>query len=77
MLPFLSKNRPQSSLTIIDRKPDEGKEDSPDAGIEAAASDLINAIHSKDVKAVVSALRAVSELIEMPSDESIEPQGIE
>ncbi len=60
-------------ITTIARKPDEDKPDSPDAGIEAAASDLINAIHSKDIKAVTAALKAVFQLMDSPEDESMSP----
>ena len=79
MLPFMNKIRRQDSgMSVIERKPDEGKEESPDAGIEAAASDLINAVHSKDTKAVVMAIRAIFELVEQePHIEAGEPSESE
>ena len=39
--------------------------------LESASEDLINAVHSKDVKAVCSALRAAFQMLDMePQEES-------
>lgn len=62
MLPFL-KNKHEASVSLpadtIRREPD--GEESFDS-LEVAAQDLIDAIHSKNVKAVSEALRAAFEL---------------
>lgn len=62
MLPFLKKQQ-EGSLSMpaepIKREPDEGSEYDM---LESAAEDLISAIHSKDVKAVCSALKAAFEI---------------
>lgn len=63
MLPF-RKNQDDvgasAPVQSVSRKPDEDS-DSYDA-MEAAAEDLISAIHSKSVKAVAEALRSAFEL---------------
>lgn len=76
MLPFLNKiKRQDSGMSVIERKPDEGKEESPDAGLEAVASDLSNAIHSKDIKAIAAAIRAAFAIMESePHAESSETE---
>ncbi len=62
MLPFLKQNKEASASMPTDpikRSPD----NEPDYDmLESAAEDLISAVHSKDVKAVCSALRAAFEL---------------
>ena len=50
------------------REPDEHKEDG--SGIEACASDLIDAIHSKDVKAAAAAIKSAFEILENEPEES-------
>lgn len=63
MIPFL-KNKEASTASAsepIQRKPDDGSEPDYD-GMEAAAEDLIAAVHSKDAKAVAAALRAAFEI---------------
>lgn len=64
MLPFLKRAQDASASAPVDverREPDDGAEfDS----LESAAEDLISAIHSKDIKAVASALRAAFDLME-------------
>ncbi len=67
-LPFL-KPKAAAGLIIAQRKPDgasnlEGMDGEEDQGLNAAAADLIRAIHSKDEAGVVSALRAAFELME-------------
>jgi hypothetical protein len=63
MLPFLKDKEGSASVDVdpIKRKPDEDQEYDM---LESAAEDLISAIHSKDVKAVCSALRAAFELVD-------------
>jgi len=63
MLPFL-KNTKEAGVSgpieSIERKSD--NEDEQYDVMEAAAEDLMNAIHAKDVKAIAEALRAAFEL---------------
>jgi hypothetical protein len=65
MLPFL-KNKQEGSMSLpsepIKRDHDE---DSDYDMLESAAEDLISAVHSKDVKAVCSALRAAFQMLDM------------
>lgn len=67
MLPFL-KNKQEGSYSEEDdpikRKSDEGEDESEYDMLESAAEDLISAVHSKDVKAVCSALRAAFEMLD-------------
>jgi hypothetical protein len=69
MLPFL-KNKQEGSMSMpadpIKREPDE---ESDYDMLESASEDLIHAIHSKDVKAVCSALRAAFEMLDMEPHE--------
>jgi hypothetical protein len=64
MLPMLKRNKEASAsgpIESVERKPDQEPEfDS----MEAAAQDLCDAIHSKDMKAIAAALRAAFELME-------------
>lgn len=79
MLPFLNKLKHQSSgMTTILRKPDEGAPENPDAGLEAAAADLANAVHAKDIKAIAAALRSAFELLTSePEPEATPTEGLE
>jgi hypothetical protein len=67
MLPFL-KNKHEGSISetpdAIKREHDEDSSEEYDM-LESAAEDLISAVHSKDVKAVCSALRAAFEMLDM------------
>lgn len=75
MLPFLKSRPQQSGMAVITRTPDDPNAASDDSGIEAAASDLISALHSKDVKATAAALKAAFELLDsMPQDETPTPE---
>jgi hypothetical protein len=69
MLPFL-KHKQEGSVGEEDqptrRKPDD---ESDYDMLESAAEDLIHAVHSKDVKAVCSALRAAFEMLDMEPHE--------
>ena len=67
MLPFL-KNKHEGSISEtpdhIKREHDEDSQEAEYDMLESAAEDLISAVHSKDVKAVCSALRAAFEMME-------------
>jgi DNA-binding GntR family transcriptional regulator len=74
-LPFLMKPKVSSTTIVEHRKPDETVgEDSPDSndeGLNSAASDLIDAVHSRDVKGAAAAMRAAFELMESQPHEEI------
>ena len=58
MLPFLKKDTEASVSAPVEpvkREPDEGSESE---GLHAAAQDLIDAVHAKDIPGVASAMRA-------------------
>jgi len=64
MLPFLKLNKEGSASAPVEpikRKSDNEEEYDM---LEAAAEDLISAVHSKNCKAVCSALRAAFEIME-------------
>lgn len=81
MLPFLKRQEAGSTGLIVktrdpDKKPEENQDDSNPAA-EACASELIRAIHSRDSKAVVAALKDVLDTMEdAPEDNSFEAQNI-
>lgn len=66
MLPFLKKAQEGSASMPVEhvkRESDEESESDYDM-LDSAAEDLIQAVHSKDVKAVSSALKAAYEMCE-------------
>lgn len=65
MLPFLKLKQEGSSSMPVEHIKRESDEGSDYDMLESAAEDLISAIHSKDVKAVCSALRAAHELCDL------------
>lgn len=69
MLPFL-KNKHEGSMSENDeplkRKPDQEQEYDM---LESASEELISAVHSKDVKAVCSALRSAFQMLDMEPHE--------
>lgn len=75
MLPFLNKKN-QSGITSIvvkNRQPDETTQESDkDDPIHACASDLIEAVHSKDVKRAAEAMRSAFEILEKQPHEEVE-----
>ena len=78
-LPFM-KNKSVAGLIISQRKPDgttepEESNEEQDQGLDACSEALIRAIHSKDAKAVSSALRDIQELIDV--DEPSESESSE
>lgn len=84
MLPFLRPRKQagvQAPPTQVTRKPDgdlESDKDSENQGLMSAAQDLIQAIHSKDAKAVSAALKAAFEICESePHYEDHEFEGTE
>ena len=68
MLPFLNKHKQSvAGLIIKRREPDESadkKEPEGDEVLEAAASDILNAIESKDHRHLALALRAAFDILE-------------
>lgn len=71
MLPFLKNKNDRSvgGLIVKTRAPDsdvsdEPKEESGDSAIEACANDLINAFHSRDVKAAAAAMKAAHAILD-------------
>lgn len=78
MLPFLKQRRSDAGLSIEYRKPDEGKEpDADESGLLAAASDLVQGVHNKDHKLIVSALRAAFAILDStPADQDAEDEEI-
>jgi hypothetical protein len=62
MLPFLKNQQEGSASMPVEPVKREHDEDSDYDMLESAAEDLISAVHSKDIKAVASALRAAFEL---------------
>ncbi len=59
-LPFLKKQQKVAGVAapaVEHRAPDE-PEKAADPGMEAAAQDLIDAVHARDVKGVAAALKA-------------------
>lgn len=62
MLPFLKHTKEASASGPVESITREHDEDAEFDVLESAAEDLINAVHSKDVKAVAEALRAAIEL---------------
>jgi hypothetical protein len=64
LLPFLRKKQEEGSsptLSIKTRTPDK-KEDSDDAGLNACAQDLLDAVQARDVSGVAAALKAAFEI---------------
>lgn len=82
MLPFLKKKQVGVNTGVIykTRTPDNPDEqpqpDDKDAAIEACALDLIQAVHSRDAKAVAMAIRSAFEILEsMPHYEAEHNEG--
>lgn len=75
MLPFL-KPKALAGNILSRRKPDgstesegmEGQEDD-NSGLNAAAADLIRAVHSKDENAVAAALKAAFDICDSQDDQ--------
>lgn len=68
MLPFLNnKDKSVAGLIIKNRSPDklEENQDDPAAGLKSCMTELIRAIHAKDVEAAVEAYKDLFELSEM------------
>lgn len=79
MLPFLQKKKQAAGVSMVYRKPDASPEamSEQDAGLEAAADDLMRGIHSHDKKLVITAIKALLELIESEpqTEEMYEPSS--
>lgn len=72
MLPFLKKQQEGSISAPVEHVRREPDEESDYDMLESAAEDLISAVHSKDVKAVCSALRAAFQMCESEPHEEAE-----
>lgn len=75
ILPFLNKPKFQTGVIVKDRQPDEKPEQSDDSAdaIHACAQDLIEAVHSKNVKNAAEAIKSAFEILEsMPHEENDE-----
>lgn len=81
-LPFL---KPKHVAGIIIQKraadgqtpPEEMPEDHEDQALEAAAEDLIRAVHAKDGKSVAAAFRAAFDILESEPHEEAPHPGME
>lgn len=77
-LPFIKPRPVGAMITNQLRKPDsipgEDESDDSDAGLQSAASDLIEAIHSKDVKSVTEALKSFYELVDNDEEQPEEDE---
>jgi len=62
MLPFLKNNKEASISAEIPAIKRESDDESDYDMLESAAEDLISAVHSKNIKAVCSALRAAFQI---------------
>lgn len=76
MLPFL-KPKSVAGVIISHRLPDggdqeEGTEGNENNGLDAAAADLIRAVHAKDEKGVCDALRAAHQILDSEEPEQDE-----
>ena len=64
MLPFLKPKAQAAGIMTIERKPDSTDGESHDDGIDACSHDLIESVHSKNIKAVSAAIKAAFELLD-------------
>lgn len=74
MLPFLKLKQEGSSSAPVEHVRREPDDESDYDMLESAAEDLISAVHSKNVKAVCSALRAAFEMCESEPHEEAEQE---
>lgn len=79
MLPF-QKNKQGQVVGIImkTREPDNKEENNNSHAIDACAKDLIDAIHTKDIKRVAEAIQSAFEILENSDNSeksSIEPHS--
>jgi len=81
MLPFMKPKAMSVGVIVRNRKPDgisaeQPDEDSGSGAIDACAEDLMQALQSKDSKAVAAALRAAFEVLESePHEEAGEEEA--
>lgn len=67
MLPFLTKKKQQNTgISMVYRTPDEKEmsQDDSEAGLDAAAEDLLRGMHSHDKKLVIAAVKAMFEILD-------------
>lgn len=73
MLPFLKLKHEASAAGLSE--PIKREHDDDYDSLESAAEELINAVHSKDVKAVCNALRSAHELCDLEPHEEANHEG--
>lgn len=74
MLPFLQRNTPPPADLEVDPSGTDNQ-DNPNAGHEAAASEIIDAIHSKDAPRLAEALKDMFSMLENEPEETPEPHS--
>ena len=77
MLPFLKNKKDAgivSGVQIKTREPDKTEENQEDSSLDMCCKDIISAIHSRDHKALASALKdALQDLDSQPPEEGPNP----
>jgi hypothetical protein len=78
-LPFLMEKKIKSpDVLIAERKSDKPDDDSPTSMLHSAASDLIDAVHARDIAKVAEALHAAFQISdELPHEEAPHEEGLE
>jgi hypothetical protein len=78
-VPFMMKKLQASPAVSTEVRPPDmpPEEGDQDAGLQAAASDLIHAVHAGDQQAVAAALKAAFQMIEAAPQEEPQPEGQE
>lgn len=76
MLPFQKNKQGQvAGIIMKTREPDNKEESDNSSAIEACAKDLIEAVHSRDIKRVAEALQSAFEILENSEKSSVEPHS--
>lgn len=66
---ILKKRKPSGEIDLGDTSAEDDQSDSGDEALNAAASDLLNSIHLKDLTGVASALRSAFQVLDSESHE--------
>lgn len=65
MLPFLKKDSPPPGLEVKIREPDESDDQNdPEAAHQAAAQEILDAVHSKDAMRLADALKDMFNILD-------------